>query len=141
MLIAMEVTTRNEAHSQGKKFYFTGHPCKNGHLAARYVSTGGCTDCLLRYKPRINSFSHDLVPYSDVFWRSKRLSEEQLKQLKTYVQQCIDHFTDQLLPKVCPTCTGRQIVPYKGPMRVEWKACPTCMPGIIAPGSEAPPLR
>lgn len=29
-------------------FYYTGEPCKNGHVAPRYVSTGGCTACLKR---------------------------------------------------------------------------------------------
>lgn len=139
----MSIKTRNEAHLAAERFFFTGHPCKNGHLAARYTSTGGCIECLSRYKVRVNPFSHDLVHYSEVFWRSKRLNDAQLKQLKEYVQGCIDHFTNQILPPVCSRCTGQGFLPFKSSMGVEFKGCPNCNPqGLeFAPGSPAPPLR
>lgn len=28
--------------------YFTGKPCKRGHVAERYLSTRGCVECLTR---------------------------------------------------------------------------------------------
>jgi 5-methylcytosine-specific restriction endonuclease McrA len=37
--------TRSEAKAQGAKFYFTGEPCKHGHIAPRKTK-GACTDCL-----------------------------------------------------------------------------------------------
>jgi hypothetical protein len=36
-----------EAKAQGLKQYFTGHPCKNGHLAKRDVSDRACYECKL----------------------------------------------------------------------------------------------
>jgi hypothetical protein len=27
------------------KWYFTGVPCKHGHVAERYVGNGGCVEC------------------------------------------------------------------------------------------------
>lgn len=37
--------TRSEAKAQGAKFYFTGEPCKHGHVAARKTK-GACIECL-----------------------------------------------------------------------------------------------
>ena len=37
--------TRSEAKAQGAKFYFTGEPCKHGHVAPRKTK-GSCTECL-----------------------------------------------------------------------------------------------
>lgn len=36
---------RAAIESKSKKF-FTGKPCRNGHVAERYTSTGGCVECL-----------------------------------------------------------------------------------------------
>lgn len=41
----MEIISRKEAKEQGLKFYFTGEPCPHGHVAPRYVSSRGCTEC------------------------------------------------------------------------------------------------
>lgn len=40
-----EVVTRAEAKARGLIRYFTGKPCKHGHVAERYVSTGFCMRC------------------------------------------------------------------------------------------------
>ena len=37
--------TRSEAKAQGAKYYFTGEPCKHGHIAPRKTK-GACTECL-----------------------------------------------------------------------------------------------
>lgn len=37
--------TRKEAKEQGIKYYFTGEPCKNGHVALRKTK-GACVECL-----------------------------------------------------------------------------------------------
>ncbi len=38
--------TRAEAKSVGDKHYFTGQPCKRGHIAKRVVSTSNCCECM-----------------------------------------------------------------------------------------------
>jgi 5-methylcytosine-specific restriction endonuclease McrA len=38
--------TRSDAKSAGKKQYFTGHPCKNKHVAARRTDNGTCVECV-----------------------------------------------------------------------------------------------
>jgi 5-methylcytosine-specific restriction endonuclease McrA len=37
--------TRAEARAQGKKHYFTGRPCPNGHVAYRQTRGGNCMEC------------------------------------------------------------------------------------------------
>jgi hypothetical protein len=37
--------TRKEAKDQGAKYYYTGEPCKNGHIALRKTK-GSCVECL-----------------------------------------------------------------------------------------------
>lgn len=41
----MEKISREEAKRLGKKKFFTGRSCKNGHVCERYVSSGGCERC------------------------------------------------------------------------------------------------
>ena len=38
-------TTRDEAKKTNSKYYFTGQPCKHGHIALRKTK-GSCVDCL-----------------------------------------------------------------------------------------------
>lgn len=42
----MDVTSARVAFDAGKTRYFTGHPCKRGHVAERMVSNGCCTACM-----------------------------------------------------------------------------------------------
>lgn len=39
------VIKKRDAKAQGLKKYFTGKPCKNGHLSERLVSDGHCIEC------------------------------------------------------------------------------------------------
>ena len=41
----MEIITRKEAIEQGLSKFFTGKPCKHGHIALRKVSDSHCIDC------------------------------------------------------------------------------------------------
>ncbi len=39
------IISRKEAKAQGLKYYFTGKPCKIGHLTERYTTSSGCVEC------------------------------------------------------------------------------------------------
>jgi membrane-bound lytic murein transglycosylase len=41
----MEIISRKDALSQGRKRYFTGKPCPNGHVCERLVSSWTCVRC------------------------------------------------------------------------------------------------
>ena len=42
----MEIITRKEAMARGLIRYFTGKPCKYGHVAERQTSSNGCFECV-----------------------------------------------------------------------------------------------
>lgn len=39
-----------EARDAGSKRYFTGKPCKHGHVAARWAANGDCVECARAYQ-------------------------------------------------------------------------------------------
>jgi hypothetical protein len=40
------IVTRSAARQNGSTSYFTGEPCKNGHLVYRYTQSGTCSACI-----------------------------------------------------------------------------------------------
>jgi len=42
----MQIISRQHAITQRLSKYFTGKPCKNGHIAARYTKSSVCMECL-----------------------------------------------------------------------------------------------
>jgi len=42
----MEIITRKEALEKGLKYYFTGKPCKHGHIDKRYTLNAVCQECI-----------------------------------------------------------------------------------------------
>lgn len=41
----MKIISRKDAKSLGLTYYFTGKPCKRGHVAARLSSSANCVEC------------------------------------------------------------------------------------------------
>ena len=41
----MEIIDRFKAAEKGLRHFYTGKPCKRGHLVERFVSSGACTSC------------------------------------------------------------------------------------------------
>lgn len=46
----IEIISKKEAKERGLKRYFTGKPCKHGHIAERLVSNGDCRECAAEYR-------------------------------------------------------------------------------------------
>lgn len=56
---------REEALSKGLKSYSTGVPCKKGHIAEKYTSTGGCIQCALdAAKRRVELKADEISAYN-----------------------------------------------------------------------------
>jgi hypothetical protein len=53
------VISRQEAEEAGLGRYFTGEPCRHGHVAERYTQNGICVQCSKEYVPK-----GDLTPCS-----------------------------------------------------------------------------
>jgi hypothetical protein len=49
-----EIISRKDALARGLTRYFTGNPCKHGHLSERRTDTGNCIEChrLAQQTPR-----------------------------------------------------------------------------------------
>jgi len=41
----MKIITQSEAEQAGFNYFFTGKPCRNGHLDVRHISTKDCIQC------------------------------------------------------------------------------------------------
>ena len=75
--MAKEIISRAEAIAIGYKRYFTGKPCKHGHVSERYTNSKHCIECL---KQR-NSTPKSIAYYKDYYQR--RLKQES-KETKAY---------------------------------------------------------
>lgn len=42
----MNIVERKVALARGETVYFTGQPCKHGHVTYRYVKNGACSECV-----------------------------------------------------------------------------------------------
>lgn len=42
----MQILSRAEARERLQSTYFTGQPCKHGHVAKRYTQSGTCSECI-----------------------------------------------------------------------------------------------
>jgi len=87
------IISRKAAFAQGLVRYFTGTPCKQGHIAERYVSTGSCIECHNPFKLRRHPTRVDLQPYACAkLWVPVGTTPEQFERLASYLQTCIDTF-------------------------------------------------
>lgn len=43
----MKIISRKQARAEGLTFFFTGNPCRRGHMSTRYVSSYECLECCL----------------------------------------------------------------------------------------------
>lgn len=62
-----EIIDKMTARARGQKFFYTGMPCKYGHISQRYSSTGACVDCLKW------SATKSVSPAPNVFYLSRPL--------------------------------------------------------------------
>jgi 5-methylcytosine-specific restriction endonuclease McrA len=53
-----QIITRAEARDAGLTYYFTGTPCKRGHLSKRHILSGSCVACATE---RVKALSKDLA--------------------------------------------------------------------------------
>lgn len=62
--ITRVIIPHKKAKAKGLDMYFTGKPCKNGHISERYVSNWQCIDCSQEYsKQRYQENKEDIKQY------------------------------------------------------------------------------
>ena len=65
--------TRKEAIDQGEKRYFTGKPCKSGHIVPRFL-TGTCSECAKISVKKWTSANKDRMRDYAAEWHAKNRS-------------------------------------------------------------------
>jgi hypothetical protein len=48
----MKIFTREQAIQEGSARYYTGVPCKNGHVSERNTLSGACLECMKENRRR-----------------------------------------------------------------------------------------
>jgi hypothetical protein len=71
----MDIIARKDALAQGLTHYFTGKPCKRGHIATRYANSANCVECTLCI---FNKRPYELTPEQKE--RYKQRNREYAKQ-------------------------------------------------------------
>lgn len=85
----MDTISRVDAHKQGRRKFFTGKPCKNGHLAERYTTSGACTQCAQAFHKMPPGPSPELAPVVLPVVYLPSVTPAQLDELGDYVAQCV----------------------------------------------------
>lgn len=86
-------STRKEAKKLGVMFFFTGEPCKWGHIAPRYVSSNGCCVCREQnwqrhYKENREEIIQKRVKYEiERFKNDPEFREKERVRLKNYFSE------------------------------------------------------
>lgn len=76
------IISRKEAIEKGLKVYFTGKPCKYGHVSERYVSGSGCLECGKEHKEQNKEYMKE---YNKKYYQQNK---EQVKESrKEHYQQ------------------------------------------------------
>lgn len=81
----MKIISKIEAKSQDLKRYYTGEPCKRGHVSERKISSGDCIECV-NLKSRVKCAT-DEQREKDKLYRST----EEYKRRKNYNKRVLDH--------------------------------------------------
>lgn len=76
----METSKRATATARGEVVYFTGRPCKHGHVANRYTKTGLCSECA---KERSKKQREDKPAYNEYH---REYSGKNVHFLKKYLR-------------------------------------------------------
>lgn len=85
--------TWSEAKSRGEKHYFTGNPCKRGHVSKRLASSGSCCECV-----KSSSLSYYHRNRHERIEKARKWREENrdycLEYSKKYYRLNGDYFTE-----------------------------------------------
>jgi hypothetical protein len=76
----MKKITRKEAKEQGLRYYFTGEPCKHGHLSEKFVSNGTCLVCTRKQAYGWAKENKDKVVQNKKKYRQKHKDKEKISK-------------------------------------------------------------
>jgi hypothetical protein len=114
-------STRQEALRIGVDRYFTGEPCKAGHLELRYAKNSHCVTCARNYaarwtkahKPQRNTVQRRRYAVDPAF-RNRKLATAEARRARRLCGRCggsgtidyISPLTNSPAERPCPRCDG-----------------------------------
>jgi hypothetical protein len=87
----MDIITRKDSTKCGKIHYFTGKPCKHGHIAPRYVKNRECVECA---KIRLNTEkakARRSVYYNSEYWKEYQKAYRKMRFDQGYTENPVKH--------------------------------------------------
>jgi 5-methylcytosine-specific restriction endonuclease McrA len=85
----MEIILRKAAKALGARHYFTGKPCKHGHIAARRTSSGQCLQCNSpsdpKYKAKYRAKHKAAIAAAQAEWKTKNKESVTAYQANYYL--------------------------------------------------------
>lgn len=89
----MVVISKKEAIEKGLKTYFTGKPCKYGHVAERSVSNRCCLECLKEYSKE--HYGQNKEYYKAYYEQNKEYIKERNKEYREQNKERIREYREQ----------------------------------------------
>jgi len=124
----MEIITRKDAIAQGLKHYFTSKPCKNGHIAPRFVSNSRCSICLREYKTKWRQGNKEKTKAQYKRDNAKRHDKE-YKESQNTLKTEIEKAKKEALQKGLPTYNikNKCVNGHLSPRRIYDDKCCKCV--------------
>lgn len=97
-----QIIRRKDAIAQGLTKYFTGKPCKQGHVCERYVDSGVCKACVYANEKRFRSANTTLVYARNSEWRrakpdyDRQYYSANTERVKQYAKEWKERNPDQV---------------------------------------------
>lgn len=85
----MEVISRKESIERGLTRYFTGKPCKNGHISERVTKKCDCVECNIERNAAYRSIpeNQEKAKARSKAWRDEMGSKEYYQYLKSIIER------------------------------------------------------
>ena len=109
--MTMELLTRKDALSIGAKHYFTGKPCKYGHISARLTNKRQCMECnrVAAAKRFANNRDEHLarqrkqraIARQDPEWRANKYANDKKSDQKFLEKHGVQPFSNASPPFAC----------------------------------------
>ena len=99
----MDVITRKEASSLNLPYYFTGKPCKRGHVAKRVCPYGACVECVPIQTKEWNQKNRTRANAKAGKWRVNNQEKVVDSRIKNIYGVSLDHI-ENLYDAQCGKC-------------------------------------
>jgi YHS domain-containing protein len=73
-----DIISRKSARAAGQTFYFTGQPCKRGHVAKRYSHNANCVVCVRLIGAQWKKTAKGRKYYNE--WQNRRRAQQRAER-------------------------------------------------------------